>query len=95
MEDAYVGIRANQPFFLKKVRESDASSQKTRWYVKLWGDLFDNDLLLTFGPMSQQDAQSLYSVLKGTYTHLEERYTSPFERDLEAEVERDDDDRLV
>jgi len=65
------------------VRTFQAEAGSREFYVRIFEDRGTTDLLITLGPMSEQDADQLGSLLKRTHCHIEERNESPFERDLE------------
>lgn len=71
----YKGIDSNQPLAAKRFRKGK------EWYVRLWVDYPDNDLLLTFGPLDLEQAKSLQTLLQVSYCHVWEQWEAPFEGD--------------
>jgi hypothetical protein len=80
----YTTIRSNEPLAMRIFQITGEDSSPGGWYVRLWMDNPDYDLLLTFGPMSHKRAQLLQDLLTKTSCDVREKWEPPFERDEEA-----------
>jgi hypothetical protein len=79
----YRAINSNEPLAIRIFHLTGEASSPDGWYVRLWMDDPDYDLLLTFGPMSRNLAHRLQDLLAKSYCDVWEKWEPPFERDEE------------
>jgi hypothetical protein len=80
---SYKAIKSNEPLAMRVFSVPDGEPSQSGWYIRLWVDYPDYDLLLTFGPMSRTQAQTMGGLLQRISCEVRENWEGPFERDEE------------
>jgi hypothetical protein len=81
---SYKAISSNEPLAVRVFQVTDGEPSRRGWYTRLWVDYPDYDLLITFGPMSRTQAQTMEDLLQRLSCEVRENWEGPFERDKEA-----------